>query len=258
MERAGCWQPTDGGGKAFDLVVTGASNALSGCACFDEQWWKHRWMWEKLPFRQLLLPTPLLRFPISTGVKVCSLAAGHSGSVLTKLCLFPGLQSSQGKLGSRGETKQKGSTVSHTEAALQHIRLFYSMGVHFSLPRRAIAEKNKVFIETGPRDNKTTVVLSCVFFQFKCHFQLLLVVRCPPPPFFCFGYFLPHLLLSSLDSSSLSCAAVSTYSEWEPEESASSNRQITPHIYISATAPNFGDYAVCRWRSAAAGGQKRL
>ncbi|CAB1454762.1 unnamed protein product [Pleuronectes platessa] len=41
------------------------------------------------------LRTTHLWFAISAGVEVCSLAAGHSGSVLTKPRLFPGLQGSQ-------------------------------------------------------------------------------------------------------------------------------------------------------------------
>lgn len=40
-------------------------------------------------------------------------------------------------------------------------------------------QKETSFLETGPQDNKTAVVLSYVFFsQFKCHFELLLVVIC--------------------------------------------------------------------------------
>lgn len=59
-------------------------------------------------------------------------------------------------------------------------------------------QKETRFLETGPQDNKTAVVLSYVFFpQFKCHFELLLVVMCI---FFSFLLCVFHLLLSSLDS----------------------------------------------------------
>lgn len=137
--------------------------ALPDYYCFDGQWWKHRWMWERPP-PPLPQHTLLLRFPISTGMEAYSLATGHSGSVLTELCLFPGLQGSQGKPGSRGGDKQKGTTVSNAEAALQHIRLFYSMGDN-SLLRRAMAKGNTFsFFKTGPQDSKSAVVLSYVFF----------------------------------------------------------------------------------------------
>ena len=88
---------------------------------------------ELSPPRAGQLWTPCLWFPISTGVEVCSLAAGHSGSVLTKLCLFPGLQGSLGKHGSSGETNKKAPLSPTLELLLQHIRLFPSTGVHFSL-----------------------------------------------------------------------------------------------------------------------------
>lgn len=108
-------------------------------------------------------------FPISTGVEVCSLTAGRSGSVLTKLCLFPGLQGSQGKPGSRGETNKKGTTVSHTHThrtcSATHSS-FLLNGVHFS----SLGEewqKETSFLETGPRDNKTAVVVSYVFLFFS-------------------------------------------------------------------------------------------
>lgn len=144
--------------KAFDSVVTrapclpvlvlmGNDESTGGC--------------EKAPL-PWLLRTPCLRFPISTGVEVCSLAAGHSGSVLTKLCLFPGLQGSQGKPGSRGETNKK-APLSHTLKPLSNTFVFSTQrGTFLFLGEQW--QKETSFLETEPRDNKTAVVLSYVFF----------------------------------------------------------------------------------------------
>lgn len=130
----------DVGEEAFDSMVTrapclpvlvlmGNDESTGGC--------------EKAPLL-CLLRTPRLWFPISTGVEVCSLAAGHSGSVLTKLCLFPGLQGSQGKLGSRGETNKK-APLSHTLKPLSNTFVFSTQRGYISLHRRAMAKGNKFF-----------------------------------------------------------------------------------------------------------------
>lgn len=116
-----CLRQRDVGEKAFDSVVTGAPQHPAWLCLF---WWAM--MKAQVDVRKLpLLRTPHLWFPISTRVEVCSLAAGHSGSVLTKLCLFPGLQGSQGKLGSRGETNKK-APLSHTLKSLSNTFVFYT------------------------------------------------------------------------------------------------------------------------------------
>lgn len=111
------------------LVLMGDDESTGGCEKS-----------EQLPLPGLLW-TPCLWFPISRGVEVCSLAAGHSGSVFTKLCLFPGLQGSLGKPGSRGETNKK-APLSHTpELLLQHIHLSSSTGLYFSSSERDTKRK---------------------------------------------------------------------------------------------------------------------
>lgn len=94
--------------------------------------------------------TLCLWFPISKGVEVCSLAAGHSGSVLTKACLFPGLKGSLGKHGSRGETNTLGLLL------LQHICLFHPLQRCISLLGMA---KGNTFFKMWPGDTITSVVL---------------------------------------------------------------------------------------------------
>lgn len=135
--------------------------------CFDGQWWKRRWTRENSPPSSAplprQLPTPHLWFPISTGVEVCSLAAGHSGSVLTKLCLFPGLQGSQGKLGSRGETNKKAPLSRTLKWSPTRSSFLHNRGTFLFLGEEW--QKETSSLETGPEDNKTAVVLSYVFFS---------------------------------------------------------------------------------------------
>lgn len=195
MYCAWCWCQEEVGEKAFDSVVYSEYHRTRARLCWF--WWammKAQVDARKAPLPRLLR-TRLLWFPISTGVEVCSLAAGHSGSVLTKLCLFPGLQGSQGKLGSRGETNKK-APLSHTLKLLSNTFVFSTQWGYISVLRRGNGKRKQVFLETGPRDNKTAVVLKlCIPAQFKCHFELLLVVM-----FFFFLLCVFHLLLSSLDS----------------------------------------------------------
>lgn len=181
------------------------------------------------------LRSPHLWFPISTGVEVCSLAAGHSGSVLTKLCLFPGLQGSLGKLGSRGETNKKAPLSRTLKLLLRHIRLFYSTGVRFSSEERNCKRKQVFFIllyfflETGPRDNNTAVVLSYVFF-LSLNAILTCCLCCVFLWVFCLLLCASHLLLSSTDSALfVLCRRINIF-RVKPKETADSNRHITRHI----------------------------
>lgn len=111
------------------LIVTGDDESAGG--------------WRKAPLPRLLW-TARLWFPISAGVEVRSLAAGHSGSVLTKLCLFPGLQGTQRKLGSRGETNKK-APLSRTPKLLSNTFVSSTQRGHISLLRRGMAKGNKFF-----------------------------------------------------------------------------------------------------------------
>lgn len=116
---------------------------------------------EKAPLPRQL-PTPhLCGFLLAQ--EVCSLAAGHSGSVLTKLCLFPGLQGSQGKLGSRGETNKKAPLSRTLKWSPTHSSFLHNRGTFLFLGEEW--QKETSSLETGPEDNKTAVVLSYVFFS---------------------------------------------------------------------------------------------
>lgn len=143
MYCAECWCQEDIGAKAFNSSVTGAPPHPAWLCLF---WWAM--MKAQVDARKAPLPrlpwTPPLWFPISVGEEVCSLAAGRSGSVLTKLCLFPGLQGSQGKLGSRGETNKK-APLSHTLKLLPNTFIFSAQWGYISLLRRGMAKGNKFF-----------------------------------------------------------------------------------------------------------------
>lgn len=175
---------------------------------------------QKAPLSSSPCTTPLC-FALSAAVRVCSLAAGCSGSMLTKRCLFPGLQSSSGKLGSRGETNKK-APVSRAEAALWHICLFLTTGLHSSL-RREMTERVFFRNRASGKQNHCCFKL-CIFFQCKCHFQSLLA---------CGGSSLhptaPLFSLSCLNSKLfVLCCCINTF--WvKPKKTASSNRQITQY-----------------------------
>lgn len=64
------------------------------------------------------------------------------GTVVTKLCLFPGLHSSQGKLGSRGETNKK-APLSLTLKLLSNTFVFSTQWGYISPQRTEMAERNK-------------------------------------------------------------------------------------------------------------------
>lgn len=85
---------------------------------------------------------------VSAGVEVCSLAAGHSGSVLTKLCLFPGLQGSQGKLCSRGKTNKK-APLSRTLELLSNTSISPTQQGCSSLLRRGMQKEARFFRAPG-------------------------------------------------------------------------------------------------------------
>ena len=103
---------------------------------------------------------------ISPAVEDGSLAAGTSGSVLTKRCLFPGLQGSLGPLGTEGGAKQREATGWHTGAAALPMHLSFPLNRSpFLFLGRGMEKMKPAFFppETGPRDNKTVVVVSNVF-----------------------------------------------------------------------------------------------
>lgn len=134
----GCWR------KSFLIQWSPEHRGTPpDCACFDGAMMKAQVDARKAPLPGLPR-THLLRFPISTGVEVCSLAAGHSGSVLTKLCLFPGLQGSQGKPGSRGETNKK-APLSRTPKPLSSTFVSSTQWGYISLLRERNGRRKHVF-----------------------------------------------------------------------------------------------------------------
>lgn len=136
---AGCWCPRSVGEKAGYQSTTVPCLPMLILMGNDESTGGYK----KASLSRLLWSARLW-FPISTGVEVCSLAAGHSGSVLTKLCLFPGLHGSQGKLGSRGETNKK-APLSHTPKLLSNTFVSSTQQGYISLLRRGMAKGNKFF-----------------------------------------------------------------------------------------------------------------
>lgn len=157
------WCQEDVGEKKLLIRWSPAHHSIPPAyTCFDGQWWKRRWTRESSPPSSATNSSSLW-FPISTGVEVCSLAAGHSGSVLTKLCLFPGLQGSQGKLGSRGETNKKAPLSRTLKWSPTHSSFLHNRGTFLFLGEEW--QKETSSLETGPEDNKTAVVLSYVFFS---------------------------------------------------------------------------------------------
>lgn len=101
-------------------------------------------------------------------------------------------------------------------------------------------QKETSFLETGPQDNKTAVVLSYVFFL-----SLNAILSCCL--WWCVFFFFPlllcvfHLLLSCSDSEPfVLCCCINIF--WvKPKETATSNRHIARRICISAAVANFRD-----------------
>lgn len=107
------------------------------------------------------------RAPLSCGLlsaqkwRFAARLLGAAGRCSQSVACSPGLQSSSGKLSSRGETNKK-TPVSHTEAALWHICFLFTTGLRSSL-RRGMTER-KVFRNRASGKQNYCCFMLCIFF----------------------------------------------------------------------------------------------
>lgn len=138
-------------------------STLPDCACFDGQWWKHRWMREKLPFVGCcwflfcgFLLAQEWRFAVWLlgTVGQCS-----QSSVCSLACRAPRVS-----LAPEGRQTKRHHCLSHWSCSPTHSSFLLNGGT-FLFRGEEWQKKQVFFLEIGPQDNKTTVVLSYVFFS---------------------------------------------------------------------------------------------
>lgn len=144
--------------------------------------------------------TTLLWCVHSPEAKVCIQAAERSGSMLTKRCLFP-MACTAPRVSSAPEGRQTKRRHCFTPKSLCDTFAFSSQRGYVFL--WGVEWQKERFLETGPRGNKTTVVLSYVY---VFSLNALLSWGIPPPPH--------PLVLLRLWAFCPVFVPVSTHSEW--------------------------------------------
>lgn len=139
-------------------------------------------------------------------------------------------------LAPEGRQTKRHHCLTHWSRSPTHSSLLLNGGTFLFLGEEW--QKETSFLETGPQDNKTAVVLSYVFFL-----SLNAILSCCLWWYvFFFWLCVFHLLLSSLDSELfVLCCCINIF--WvKPRESAKSNRHISHDIQIPSAVTNFSDY----------------
>lgn len=95
-------------------------STLPGCACFDGQWWKHRWMWESSPCCGLLICGFLLAQEWRFAVWLLGTVGQCSqSSVCSLACRAP-------RVSLAPEGRQTKAPLSHTLKSLSNTFVFYT------------------------------------------------------------------------------------------------------------------------------------
>lgn len=136
---------------------------LPDCACFDGQWWKHRWMRDSFPslgccgllFCGFLLAQEW-RFAVWLlgTVGQCS-----QSSVCSLACRAPRVSLAPG-----GRQTKRPHCLTHWSCSPTHSSSPLN-GNTFLFLGEKWQKETSFYLETGPQDNKTAVVLSYVFFS---------------------------------------------------------------------------------------------
>lgn len=161
--------------------------------------------------------------PLAQEWRFAGSCCAHKALLVPLACRDPRVSSAP-----EGETNKK-APLSHAEAALWHVCLFFTTGLRSSL-RRGMTERTDFRNRASGKQNCCCFKLCIyIFFKFKCHFHPLLASGGFPP------------LLSSLDSELfVLCCCINTF--WAKlKKAATNNRHITHYIYIAAWVTIFRD-----------------
>lgn len=176
--RAECWCQEDVAEKAFDLMVTGVPQHPA---------WRCLFLWAMMKAQVDARKLPslgccgflLCGFLLAQEWRFAVWLLGTVGqcsqsSVCSLACRAPRVS-----LAPEGIQTKRHHCLTHWSCSPTHSSFFVLDGGTFLFLGEG-SQKETSFLKTGPQDNKTAVVQSYVFFfsQFKCHFELLLVVMC--------------------------------------------------------------------------------